>query len=668
MRLYLLTFFLIFTCIITAQPQIDFGRVDDDLAAKRLTISDTALTEYIHQDIPQEFKDQLTDRKAFQFADQTARGSINWLESGKVYNGWTKMDDYVNKILQSVLPADLNNKKFVRAYVLKDETPNAFMTPSGLFFINVGMMAELESENTLASVIAHELAHYQLRHGLDRFVKSSNKEFGSSTSFRSDKMKSQFSIKNELAADDLAAEYLQAAGYEVFGLVEAFKVFKRQDDKQLLKQKDIWEVTETTHPSSARRIERIEKLTSEKEAQGEGRTGLSESSAVFQQLRQEARVEVLKYALANFNYQYCLEKAFTFHVFEPNDPTYVYYAMEAIRRRCYLDVTHWGKKFIVDSYYDIVEEGGTKRKVEIKGHFFDQFRPGMLAVDPSDYEQVSAKFYWEDEVKFITNEQAFQFFYQVGKFLKAPECTLSNALSLSFKPEQQDEYLRDYLAYGEVRYRAFAEALLNGKLYEQLPTRKLTVFNRFLPVMRHGVDKIIVWHKGDDQPLIDALDKAISATPDRDFLYLPNLKKTKINDYLTFAELERFSFFPLVARGEKTELHVLDPVYWEVMKRFGVNRIEFVNCVYHDRAKGAFTLEVYQEIVGSSFHDILGKAEEKGRFVEVFLSGLQILPDGPMKIRSYEGSKKLAAKGLGYGLLGALLTERLEELDESLED
>ena len=45
-------------------------------------------------------------------------------------------------------------------------------------------------------------------------------------------------------------------------------------------------------------------------------------------------------------------------------------------------------------------------------------------------------------------------------------------------------------------------------------------------------DNIAVWHQGDEQALKAAMKAAATSFEKRDFLYLPELKKTDINDYL----------------------------------------------------------------------------------------------------------------------------------------
>jgi|AntRauTorckE5430_2_1112549.scaffolds.fasta_scaffold01731_2 hypothetical protein len=668
MRCPLFAFLLLLLCTcVRAQSRVDFGRVDDDVLSERLTIDDKALTDWVYNDIPKEYRDQLTDRSAFRFADQASRSTYGILTGGQIYNGWTEMDDYVNGVLNKVMPDELRGKEYVRAYVIKDGSPNAFMLPSGVFCINIGMIAEIESESNLAGIIGHELAHYELRHGLERYVKAESGDFDNSLFFNQRKAMSSFSVENELDSDAKAAQHLARAGYELEGLAETFTVFKRQEDRALLQMEDVWKLKETTHPSSGRRIERIRDMIGETEGEANTAALTAESEATFQKLRQQARAEVLKYLLAGFNYQTCLEKAFRFHLFEPNNPTYVYYAMEAIRRSCYLDVTMWNKKFLAHNYHDIIEVRGAKKKRLIEGNFFDEFRPAILTLDSNSYKSIPAKFYWESP-KFTTYEEAYAFFYRVGKALKEPECVFSNALSLSFDEEKRNQFLTEYLAYGDVPHKAFAEALLNDKIYETLTKRKLTVFNKLIPVIKHADDNIVVWHSGNDKPLREAVKKSIAAYDDRDFLYLPDLAKTNINDYLLFNDLENFSFRTLHARGDKTQLHILDPGYWDVMKRYGTNRIEFVNCVYNDKAKGDYNLEVYQEVVNNTFDDILRRPEEKGRYVQMFVSGFQISEDGPMKLRFYDVPDKLANNGDGYSQITGLLTKKLAELDETVEE
>jgi predicted Zn-dependent protease len=88
------------------------------------------------------------------------------LHTYKPYTGNPMLVSYVNKICQviainSPLPTAFNN---YHVGILDTAEINAFATPGGHIFLTRGLVACIGSEDALAAVIAHELAHIQLRH------------------------------------------------------------------------------------------------------------------------------------------------------------------------------------------------------------------------------------------------------------------------------------------------------------------------------------------------------------------------------------------------------------------------------------------------------------------------------------------------------------------------
>ena len=86
--------------------------------------------------------------------------------------------------------------------VLDTDEINAFATPGGFVFVTRGMLRKVESEDQLAGVLAHELAHVCLKHGLK--------------SIRSARLTQAFSI----LAVEAGKAYTQA---ELGQLTEAFE-------------------------------------------------------------------------------------------------------------------------------------------------------------------------------------------------------------------------------------------------------------------------------------------------------------------------------------------------------------------------------------------------------------------------------------------------------------
>lgn len=89
------------------------------------------------------------------------------------YNIVDENDPRVN-YLQNVAVNLLSSSRLTRNYkfpvvILLDEpeTVNAFATPGGFIFISTGMLDFLQDEDELAFVLAHEIAHIEMDHGLN---------------------------------------------------------------------------------------------------------------------------------------------------------------------------------------------------------------------------------------------------------------------------------------------------------------------------------------------------------------------------------------------------------------------------------------------------------------------------------------------------------------------
>ena len=155
--------------------------------------------------------------------------------------------DYVNKIGKSIL-ANLPPQPFkYQFYVVNQHVYNAFATPAGHIFINSGLLTALETEEELAGILAHEIAHVVSRHisqNIDRSPKIGLATLagvaagifigaggaaalgnavvaGSMAAGQSATL--AYSREDELQADQLALDYLYRAGYGGRGLLESMQ-------------------------------------------------------------------------------------------------------------------------------------------------------------------------------------------------------------------------------------------------------------------------------------------------------------------------------------------------------------------------------------------------------------------------------------------------------------
>ncbi len=80
--------------------------------------------------------------------------------------------DYVQALAESLRSDALKQRPELQLHILKESMPNAMVIPGGHIFVTTGLLADIESENELAFVLAHELGHYDNRDTLRSLGKS----------------------------------------------------------------------------------------------------------------------------------------------------------------------------------------------------------------------------------------------------------------------------------------------------------------------------------------------------------------------------------------------------------------------------------------------------------------------------------------------------------------
>jgi hypothetical protein len=153
------------------------------------------------------------------------------LSNYAVWEGNPALTNYVNLICQAIVinsprPAAFNG---YHAAILDSDGINAFASPGGHIFITRGFIETAKSEDALAAVIAHEIAHVQLSHGLraiqtNRDLQDWMSQFsvlGAQTI--TDRLNAGFSRIQEFDADITALSLLAAAGYNPQSLSEMLR-------------------------------------------------------------------------------------------------------------------------------------------------------------------------------------------------------------------------------------------------------------------------------------------------------------------------------------------------------------------------------------------------------------------------------------------------------------
>lgn len=186
---------------------------------------------------------------------------------------------YIQKVGQRI-SRHLGNQPFTfHFYVIKEEVYNAFAIPAGHIFINSGLLAAMDSEEELAGILSHEMAHVVCRHISQRMERSSKINLatmagivagiflgaatgdpnamqavtvGSAAAGQSATL--AYSRDDETQADQLGLGYLHDAGYSSRGLLT---VLRKIRSKQWFDTENVPSYM-LTHPAVEERIVKID--------------------------------------------------------------------------------------------------------------------------------------------------------------------------------------------------------------------------------------------------------------------------------------------------------------------------------------------------------------------------------------------------------------------------
>ena len=131
-------------------------------------------------DMPEYFK-TILQKQDMVFTSQTndlklldEKFVFSLLMNGKILYG-DPVSNYLNQLLDKILEHKPELRKEVQIYALKSEQVNAFSTPKGTIFVNIGLIARCTNEAELALIICHELAHYTKSHTEDKLKMNPDK-------------------------------------------------------------------------------------------------------------------------------------------------------------------------------------------------------------------------------------------------------------------------------------------------------------------------------------------------------------------------------------------------------------------------------------------------------------------------------------------------------------
>lgn len=299
-----------------------------------------------------------------------------------VRSGNTLINDEITAYLDELAGVVLKDKPALKnqlhIYTYKSPVVNAYSYDKGYIFIDIGLIAQAETEAQLAFILAHEISHYVKKHNIDSYVQ--NTKIDKSTydgKSKEDKLieKCQYSKEHESEADVEGFKMIELTNYNFkqaekafdvlqyahlpFELVEFRKDYFNHGDYKLPEGYFLKEVsairnnsaeddTRHTHPNTAKRKQAIGDLIAKRS--NADRVNYIIGKEKFEYIRDLSRMELCRLYLKNRDYVNAFYAAYILEQKYPNNE----YISE-ILSKCMYALTLYGRgdlRYDSDSYLE----------------------------------------------------------------------------------------------------------------------------------------------------------------------------------------------------------------------------------------------------------------------------------------------------------------------------
>lgn len=136
---------------------------------------------------------------------------------------------YINEVVDVILKDNQPLRKEIKVFALKSSVVNAHSYDKGYIFINIGLIAQLESEAQLAYILCHEITHYTKRHQINGYVefeKIDRMRYNGGDGEEKIIEKCQYSKEQESEADLEGFRLFERSAYNMKQAEKAFDVLQ----------------------------------------------------------------------------------------------------------------------------------------------------------------------------------------------------------------------------------------------------------------------------------------------------------------------------------------------------------------------------------------------------------------------------------------------------------
>ncbi|MES2763538.1 MAG: M48 family metallopeptidase [Bacteroidota bacterium] len=288
-----------------------------------------------------------------------------------------EVTNYLNKLADVILKNNPALRNELHIYTLKSPVVNAYSYDKGYIFIDVGLIAQVETEAQLAYILCHEISHYTKKHHINGYVQNKKLDRKNYDRNSEEKLieKCQYSKESESEADVEGFRMFEQTDYNLkqaekafdvlqyahlpFELVEFKKTFFELEKYKLpngyflkdvssIKNNSNEDDTKLTHPNTAKRKQAIGDLIANRSNSGKVNAVVGQTQ--FEYIRDISRLELCRLYLKRRDYPNALYAAYILQTKYPNNQ----YVVETIAK-CMYALSLYGKgkvRYNSDSYLE----------------------------------------------------------------------------------------------------------------------------------------------------------------------------------------------------------------------------------------------------------------------------------------------------------------------------
>ncbi len=209
--------------------------------------------------------------------EKLGEGVFTQLKAGQRFIDDREVKDMLARITEPLLSQIPRKSYSFQVHIADNGEINAYALPGGIIVINTGLILQAESPEQIAGVLAHEVAHVTLQHGLRQMISSAGiivllqAFFGDVSGITAVLAEGsaflltrKYSREFEREADERGWQYLTSARIDPRGMSGFFQMLVRKQEegkvgKTLSSLEDSLNFL-STHPSGRERIEHLAEM------------------------------------------------------------------------------------------------------------------------------------------------------------------------------------------------------------------------------------------------------------------------------------------------------------------------------------------------------------------------------------------------------------------------